>query len=130
MQHWWLTAKDTPDTAGNGELITSEGLHELKTKTWRTYRQGDDNFVIFRYEDGIEWTDFEGRGITVKSVLFLIPQYIENTDNIKGYFSASESGQVGINEGMYTFYYPAEMTDGFFHWVMHGAEESSAEIES
>ncbi len=130
MQNWWLTVKDTPDTAAGGELVRSEGLHALKTKTGRTYRQVDDNYAIFHYEDGIDWTDFEGKSIQVKSVFFLIPKHMENTEHIKGYFSASESGEIGVNEGMYTFYYPAEMTDGFFHWVMHTETEPDLEQQT
>ena len=123
MQTWWLTAKDAPDTAGGGELAASEGLHELKTQTLRTYRQKEDIYVVFHYPNGIYWTDFEGKDITVRSVFFLIPRYVEGVEYIKGYFSASESGQVGINEGMYTFYYPAEMTDGFFRWLTQDTED-------
>ena len=123
MQTWWLTAKDAPDSASSGELVESEGLHELKTQTLRTYRQKEDIYVVFHYPNGIYWTDFEGKDITVKSVFFLIPRYVEGAEYVRGYFSASESGEIGINEGMYTFYYPAEMTDGFFRWLTQGGED-------
>lgn len=123
MQTWWLTVKDTPDTASGGELVASAGLHELKTQTLRTYRQKDDIYLVFHYPNGIYWTDFEGKEITVQSVFFLIPRYVEGAEYVKGYFSASESGEIGINEGMYTFYYPADMTDGFFRWLTQGGED-------
>lgn len=119
MQTWWQTVEEAPDTVSASDLRKAGELKELKTSNWRTYRTSGDIFAVFRYSDGLEWTDFEGKTIQVQSVFFLIPRYQEDCEYIKGYFSASESGDIGINEGMYTFYYPAEITDGFVHWVIH-----------
>ena len=67
MQTWWKTAEETPDTVSASDLRKAESLKELKTSTWRTYRTSGDIFAVFRYSDGLEWTDFEGETIQVFS---------------------------------------------------------------
>lgn len=110
--NWWKIQ-------GERGLEEASSVKALKTTSDRTYRRGDDTFVQFLYPDTIQWTQDNGESIAIQSIVFLIP----NTENalldVEGFFTISQTEEFGDNEGLFTYYYPAEMANGFWDYLLH-----------
>ena len=52
-------------------------------------------------------------------VTFLMPPRTETTEADKGFFMVSKGTEVGINEGLFTYYYPPEVASGFWDFLVH-----------
>lgn len=118
--NWWLTAKDTPDTAPSDALSLADGPASLKTTTNRTYVASDDTIVKFLYEEApVQWYQEDGSKLDIQLIAFLLPPAADSADNVKGCFTVSQTDSIGVNEGQFTYYYPAEVAAGFWNFLVH-----------
>lgn len=118
---WWLTAKDEPDTAPADALIPATGPRSLKTVNEnRTYTTSSDTFLCFVYEKApITWVQDNGKAIEIRQITFLLPEKTDTQDHVRGSFTVSETASFGYNEGWFTYYYPAEIANSFWDWLLH-----------
>lgn len=122
MRNWWMTAEGEPDMAMDSQLVAASSLSELKTTSWKVYAESCDAFVYFYYDaEPFSWTTFDNKELDAKLAVFMLPEYVDDCENIKGYYTVAEE-TFGNNQGLYAYYYPAEMLDGFFHWLVHDEE--------
>lgn len=119
--NWWKTAADTPDTASDDALFMAQSPNQLKTTTDRTYAQGSDSFLCFLYETTpLAWVEGNGKTkLDIHTVAFLLPQVAQATENVKGICLISKTGEIGINEGLFTYYYPPQIASGFWDFLLH-----------
>lgn len=119
--NWWKTAADTPDTAPAETLFMAQSPNQLKTTSNRTYAQSDDSFLCFRYDTTpLTWVEGNGRTtLEIRTVAFLLPSPAKATENVKGFCLISTTEEYGINEGLFTYYYPPEIASGFWDFVYH-----------
>ena len=110
--NWWKIP-------GEQGFVDVSSVKELKTTANRTYRQNDDTFVALCYPNGIKWTQDNGDFLTIQSIIFLIPRSEGATEAVEGFFTISKTGMLGYNEGLYTYYYPVEMANGFWDYLLH-----------
>ena len=117
--NWWKTAADTPETAADDALFLAESPAQLKTTSERTYLENGDTLVCFFYEDApLKWVEPNGKSsLDIGLVTFLMPPRTESSENVKGFFMVSKGTEVGINEGLFTYYYPPEIAAGFWSWL-------------
>ena len=119
--NWWKTAADNPETAPTDALFMAESPAQLKTTANRTYSENDDTFICFFYENApLKWVEPNGKAVTdIRLVTFLMPPRTESTETVRGVFLISKGTEIGINEGLFTYYYPPELALGFWSWLMH-----------
>lgn len=110
--NWWKVQ-------GERGLIDASSVKELKTTSDRTYRRDDDTFVQFLYPDTIQWTQDNGESIAIQAIVFLIPDAEDALLDVEGFFTISKTEEWGYNEGLFTYYYPAEMANGFWDYLLH-----------
>jgi len=117
--NWWKTAADTPETAPDDALFLAESPALLNTTSNRTYLENGDTLVYFFYESApLKWVEPNGKTVTdISLVTFLMPPKTESTENVRGFFMVSKGTEVGINEGLFTYYYPPEVSAGFWDWL-------------
>ena len=117
--NWWKTAADTPETAANDSLFMAESPAQLKTTSDRTYLENGDTLVCFFYETApLKWVEPNGKtALDIGLVTFLMPPRTESTENVRGFFMVSNASEIGINEGLFTYYYPPEVAAGFWNWL-------------
>lgn len=121
-QYQKLVASLTPNwwkIQGEQGLVEASSVKELKTTSDRTYRRNDDTFVRFLYPDGIQWTQDNGESIAIQTIVFLIPNTEDALLDVEGFFTISRTEDWGINEGLFTYVYPAEMANGFWDYLLH-----------
>lgn len=119
--NWWKTAADTPETAALDSLFMAESPAQLKTTSNRTYLKEGDTLVCFFYESTpLKWVEPDGKtSKEIGLVTFLIPPRTETTEAVRGFFLVSKGTEVGINEGLFTYYYPPEIASGFWDFLIH-----------
>lgn len=118
---WWLTAQDEPNTAPAETLILAADPKALKTiNENRTYATSSDTFICFVYETTpITWVQDNGKSIEIQQITFLLPEKIDTQDFVRGSFTISKTSSFGYNEGWFTYYYPAEIANSFWEWLLH-----------
>lgn len=117
-QNWWKFTADGAITAPDDALVAPVAPEVLKTKSWRTYVEIDDNIVCFQYfSEPLIWENADGETLSIKTVGFVLPEKTWSEDNTKGFFLISQTDQIGINEGIYTYYYPPEIANDFWGFV-------------
>lgn len=115
---WWQTVPEEPELAQISQLVPAQSLSDLKTIQNRTYVQSGDIFVQLLYDsEPLVWTGDNGKTQQITLVAFLIPQWWKTEEMKKGAFTVSESGQLGFNEGWFTYYYPEETSRGIFNYL-------------
>ena len=119
--NWWKTAADTPETAATDTLFIAESPAQLKTTSNRTYLEEGDTLVCFFYESTpLKWVEPDGKtSKKIGLVTFLMPPRLETTEAVRGFFLVSKGTEVGINEGLFTYYYPPEIASGFWDFLVH-----------
>lgn len=118
--NWWKTAADTPETAADDALFPAESPAQLKTTSDRTYADNSDTFVCFFYDSPLKWVEPNGKtALDIGLVTFLMPPRTESTENVRGFFMVSNGTEIGINEGLFTYYYPPEIASGFWDFLVH-----------
>ena len=119
--NWWKTAADTPDTAPTNTLFMAQSPNQLKTTSDRTYVQGGDSFLCFCYDTApLTWVAGNGKSkLEIRTVAFLLPSPTKATENVKGICLISKTEDIGINEGLFTYYYPPEIANGFWDFMYH-----------
>lgn len=119
--NWWKTAAETPDTAPDDALFMAESPAQLKTTSGRTYLENGDTLVCFFYENTpLKWVEPNGKTAKeIHLVTFLMPPRTESSENVRGFFMVSKATEIGINEGLFTYYYPPEMASGFWDFLVH-----------
>ena len=91
---------------------------QLKTTAWRTYREVGDTIVCFQYtENPITWEYADGDKTLIQTIAFVLPEKNWSEENTKGFFLISKTEQIGINEGLYTYYYPPEIAGDFWGFI-------------
>ena len=77
-----------------------------------------DTIICFQYtENPIVWENAKGEEICIQTIGFVLPEKPHSEDNTRGFFLISETEQIGINEGLYTYYYPPEIANDFWDFV-------------
>lgn len=118
QRNWWKYTEEDLETAADSLLISPIAPEVLKTKSWRTYVDISDTIICFRYtENPIVWENAEGEEICIQTIGFVLPEKTYSEDNTRGFFLISETEQIGINEGLYTYYYPPEIANDFWDFV-------------
>jgi len=118
--NWWKTAADTPETAVDDSLFLAESPAQLETTSDRTYAENNDTFVCFFYDSPLKWVEANGKTVKeIHLVTFLMPPRTESTENVRGFFMVSNGTEIGINEGLFTYYYPPEIASGFWDFLVH-----------
>ena len=119
--NWWFTAKDEPDTAPADALVPAADPKPLKTiNENRTYSTSNDTFICFVYETTpVTWVQNNGKSIEIQQIIFLLPEKTDTQDHVHGSFTISETTSFGYNEGWFTYYYPAEIANTFWDWLLH-----------
>lgn len=119
--NWWKTAADTPETAGTDALFSAKSPAQLKTVSNRTYLENGDTLVCFFYEHTpLKWVEPNGKtSKEIHLVTFLLPPRTKATENVRGFFIVSNGMEIGINEGLFTYYYPPEVAAGFWDFLVH-----------
>lgn len=116
--NWWKYTEEDLETASYSDLVTPIAPEVLKTTSWRTYRETGDTIVCFQYtENPIIWENAEGEMTSIRTIGFVLPEKNWSEDNTKGFFLISKSDEIGINEGIYTYYYPPELANHFWDFV-------------
>jgi len=119
QRNWWKYTEEDLETAADSLLISPIAPEVLKTKTWRTYVDISDTIICFRYtENPIVWENAKGEEICIQTIGFVLPEKTYSEDNTRGFFLISETEQIGINEGLYTYYYPPEIANDFWDFVI------------
>ena len=118
--NWWKTAAETPETAASEALFMAESPAQLKTTSDRTYADSSDTFVCFYYDSPLKWVEPNGKTAKeIHLVTFLMPPRTESAENVRGFFMVSNGTEIGINEGLFTYYYPPEVASGFWDFLVH-----------
>lgn len=118
--NWWKTAAETPETAATDALFLAESPAQLETISDRTYADNSDTFVCFFYDSPVKWVESNGKTAKeIHLVTFLMPPRTESTENVRGFFMVSKGTEIGINEGLFTYYYPPEIASGFWDFLVH-----------
>lgn len=119
--NWWKTVAETPDTASVDALFLAESPAQLKTTSERTYLENSDTLICFFYESSpLKWVEPNGKTtLDIGLVTFLMPSRTESTENVRGFFMVSKGTEIGINEGLFTYYYPPEIASGFWEFLVH-----------
>ena len=118
--NWWKYTQQDLDFASDDVLETPMAPEQLKTTAWRTYREVGDTIVCFQYtENPITWEYADGDKIPIQTIAFVLPEKNWSEENTKGFFLISKTEQIGINEGLYTYYYPPEITSDFWDFIMN-----------
>lgn len=118
--NWWKTAAETPETAASDSLFTAESPAQLRTTSDRTYANNSDTFVCFFYDTPLKWVEANGKtSKEIHLVTFLMPPRTETAENVRGFFMVSNGTEIGINEGLFTYYYPPEVASGFWDFLVH-----------
>ncbi|MBQ2928400.1 MAG: hypothetical protein IJD98_07500 [Oscillospiraceae bacterium] len=114
---WFQTTFDTPETAAPESLFVAQTPEDLKTTSAGTYLQNDQRVIRFLYSGNMLWYHKANDASNIRLIAFLLPEAAETSDHIRGFFTASETGDMGINLGLYTHYYPAEMVNSFWDFL-------------
>lgn len=118
-KNWWKYTQDNADTASDAALITPPAPEELKTTSWRTYVDISDTIICFRYkENPILWEYSDGKKTEIRTIGFVLPEKTWSEENTRGFFLISRTDHIGYNEGIYTYYYPAEIANDFWDFVI------------
>ena len=116
--NWWKYTQEDLDIAPDDALVAPFAPEQLKTTAWRTYREVGDTIVCFQYaEDPITWEYTDGEIIAIQTIGFVLPEKNWSEENTKGFFLISKTEQIGINEGLYTYYYPPEIAGDFWGFI-------------
>lgn len=116
---WFQMAHGKPETAPAEALYAAASPKELKTTDNRTYAENDDVFVFFQYTDGFLWYQEKGDPLTIHQITFLLPKKSNETQYISGSFTVAQTQAISPNEGLFVHYYPAEMVNHFWDWLLH-----------
>ena len=120
QSNWWKIAADKPDTATDEALFMAESPEQLRFQSDRTYAENNDTFVCFFYDSPLKWVEANGKTVKeIHLVTFLMPPRTESTENVRGFFMVSNGTEIGINEGLFTYYYPPEIASGFWDFLVH-----------
>ena len=114
---WFQIALDTPQTAAPEALFVAQTPKDLKTTADGTYLQNDQIVIRFLYSGNMLWYHKANDASDLRLVAFILPEKAETSDHIRGFFTASETEDMGINLGLYTHYYPAEMVNSFWTFL-------------
>ena len=118
--NWWKTAEGDPETASDEDLSMADSVLALKTSSTEVYMKSGEVYVKFFYEDQpFLWTTADGETLEIAMLFFRIPQSSETDTNVKGSFVISETDTIMDTQGLYTLYYPSEMANGFWDFLVH-----------
>ena len=109
--NWWKML-------GENGLTEVTSLKAIKTTANRTYLELGGTIVYFLYPDAITWTQDNGNTLEIRMIAFILPDSTDAAGPIKGEFTVAEE-TLGNNEGLYTYYYPEEIGNGFWTFLMH-----------
>lgn len=110
--NWWKTM-------GEDGLTDAASVNDLRTSSTEVYRQNDETFVEFMYPDAIQWTQDDGSSLDIRMIVFRIPRAKEASEPVEGCFLISKTDSYLDTEGLYTYYYPAELANGFWDYLLH-----------
>ena len=126
--NWWKHTGDNAEFAAYDSLIEPEGPDELKTTSNRTYLTLEDTVIRFLYpSDPVQWRTSDGDLIPIKLITFILPLEGQEETNTRGFFIISQTENIGINEGLFTYYYRPELTNDF--WRFLNTEFSDTVVE-
>lgn len=110
--NWWKTM-------GEDGLTDVTSVKELRTSSTEVYRQNDETFVELMYPEGIQWTQDDGSVLDIRMIVFRIPRAADATEPVEGSFVISKTDSYMDTEGLYTYYYPAELASDFWDYLLH-----------
>ena len=110
--NWWKTM-------GEDGLTDAASVKELRTSSTEVYRQNDETFVELMYPDGTQWTQDDGSVLDIRMIVFRIPRTQDASEPVEGCFLISKTDSYMDTEGLYTYYYPAELANGFWDYLLH-----------
>jgi len=117
-RNWWKHTEENLDIASEDALVAPIAPEVLKTTSWRTYRETDDTIVCFQYTDHpVIWEYADGNKTVIETIAFVLPEKNWSGENMRGFFTISKTENFGSNEGIYTYYYPSEITNDFWDFV-------------
>lgn len=129
-QNWWMTAEGEPAVAENADLMMVGTVDELVATSESMDRHSDDIIISFCYDrEPLQWAKSDGTILDIKRVAFVIPEYTEGGSNVHGFFTISRTENIGINEGVFTYYYPAEMVERFWNYQLDVQEETQSTVQ-
>ena len=118
--NWWKYTLEETETADDSELVAPAAPEVLKTTTWQTYVENSTTIICFQYaENPILWVNADGELISVETIGFVLPDKTYSQENTRGYFLLSKTDSIGVNEGLYTYYYPPEIANNFWDFVQN-----------
>lgn len=121
-KNWWKYTPQGLDTATDAELSAPLAPELLKTNSWRTYVEMDDTIVCFRYDSSpVVWKNGDGEETAIQTIAFVLPEKTWSQDNTKGFFLLCQTEHIGINEGLYTYYYPPALANDFWGFVIEAS---------
>lgn len=115
--NWWKYDKDKNETTNTASLTEVTTLSNLRTTTNRTYLSQQDIIVRFLYTTPIQWDISPNSSIDIKLIAFFIPSKSINQTNTKGYFTVSKTVDIGVNEGLYIYYFAPEVVNDFWSFL-------------
>lgn len=118
-ENWWKYTEDNRDTASD-ELLTAPIAPELlKTTSWRMYVDISDVIICFQYPSNpVLWENSDGDRMEIQTIGFVLPEKTWSEDNTRGFFLISQTEHIGYNEGIYTYYFPPEIANDFWGFII------------
>ena len=118
--NWWKYTLEETETASDSVLVAPAAPELLKTTTWETYVENSTTIICFQYaEHPILWVDADGDQTLIETIGFVLPDKTYSQENTRGYFLLSKTDSIGVNEGLYTYYYPPEIANNFWDFVQN-----------
>lgn len=118
QKNWWKYIPEDLETAPDERLISPAAPELLKTNTWRTYVELSDTIICFQYtQNPILWENADGEQTMIETIGFVLPEQSWSGENTRGFFLISTTEHIGINEGLYTYYYPPEIAEDFWEFI-------------
>lgn len=123
-KNWWKYTQEGLDTAADDALVRPAAPEVLKTKSWRTYVEISDTIICLCYPtDPVVWENADGSQLFVETIAFVLPEKTWSEENTRGFFAIAKTEQFGINEGIYTYYYPAALANDFWGFILDAGRE-------
>lgn len=117
-KNWWKYTLDNSTFAEDANLIDVASVENIKTYSNRTYVTAQDIYISFIYTMApMKWVSNKGKSIDINLIAFFIPQITNKDRNTKGFFIISKTNSVGVNEGLYTYYYDPSITSNILKYL-------------
>ena len=118
-KNWWLYTEEGLDTAPDEALVRPVAPEVLKTKSWRTYREVGDTILCLCYpSEPLLWENADGSELLIGTLAFVLPEKSWSEESTRGFFIIAETEQIGVNEGICTYYYTPALTGDFWGFVV------------